>query len=104
MNTVSPPSLHTIKNKFVNWPPVDALLRDQGQSQLLHDPKYRINATDPMTGCDIDDVNHHPSLVDGNLTMYFETDLSRKAYQDMPLNHPSLRLPYAATDEDDRGG
>jgi hypothetical protein len=26
------------------------------------------------------------------------------AYQDTPLNHPNLRLPYPATDEDDRGG
>ena len=104
MNTLSPPSLHTIKNKLVNWPPVDALLRDQSQSQLLHEPKYRINTTDSMTGHDIEDVVNHPSMVDGNLTLYFETDVSRKAYQDLPLNHPSLHLPYPATDEDDRGG
>jgi hypothetical protein len=26
------------------------------------------------------------------------------AYQDTPLNHPNLRLPYPGTDEDDRGG
>ena len=27
-----------------------------------------------------------------------------KAYQDLPLNHPNLHLPYQATDDDDRGG
>ena len=25
-------------------------------------------------------------------------------YQGTPLNHPNLRLPYPATDNDDRGG
>ena len=103
MNTVSPQSLPT-KNKFLNWPPLDALQRDQDQSHLLHEPTSRVSNTDPMTGHDIEDVMHHPSLVDGNLTMYFESDASRKAYQDLPLNHPSLYLPYPATDEDDRGG
>lgn len=39
-----------------------------------------------------------------NLTVYFESEASRKAYQDLPLNHPNLHLPYQATDEDDRGG
>jgi hypothetical protein len=26
------------------------------------------------------------------------------AFQDTPLNHPNLRLPYPAADDDDRGG
>jgi len=25
-------------------------------------------------------------------------------YQGLPLNHPNLRLPYPAADDDDRGG
>jgi hypothetical protein len=57
-----------------------------------------------MTGGEITDKMHHPSLKDGNLTMYFETDASRQAYQEIPMNHPSLRLPFPATDNDDRGG
>jgi hypothetical protein len=57
-----------------------------------------------MTGRYIEDVMHHPSLVDGNLTVYFGTEVARRNYIDMPLNHPNLRLPYPATDEDDRGG
>jgi hypothetical protein len=36
--------------------------------------------------------------------MYFETDGTRKAYIDMPLNHPNLHLPHPATNDDDRGG
>jgi hypothetical protein len=42
--------------------------------------------------------------VDGNLTIYFETEANRDAFQHMQLNHPNLRLPYPATAEDDRGG
>ena len=104
MNIVSLQPLSSVKSTFTNWPPVDALPRDQGQSQLIHEPAFRIYATDPMTGVDIDDRMHHPSLLDGNLTVYFESDASRQAYREMPLNHPSLHLPFPATDNDDRGG
>jgi hypothetical protein len=81
-----------------------ALPRDHSQSQRLHEPKYRINTIDPMTGEDIENVTSHPSLVDGNLTIYFETDATRKSYLDMPLDHPNLHLPYPAAADDDRGG
>lgn len=104
MNTISPRPLSSTKSKFINWPPVDALPRDQEQSHLLHEPTFRINTTDPITGGEITDRMHHPSVMDGNLTVYFETDASRQAYQEIPLNHPSLRLPFPATDDDDRGG
>lgn len=103
MNTASPQSPAT-RNKFLNCPPVDAMPRDQEQSHLIHEPGSRVTSTDPMTGYEIKDIAYHPCLVDGNLTMYFESVDSRKAYQDMPLNHPSLRLPYPATADDDRGG
>jgi len=43
-------------------------------------------------------------LVDGNLTIYFETQATRQAYLDMPTNLPNLRVPTAATDDDDCGG
>jgi hypothetical protein len=42
--------------------------------------------------------------VDGNLTIYFETDATRKSFLDMPIDHPSLHLPYPPADSDDRGG
>ena len=93
-----------IKFEYLNWLATDALPRDRTQSQRLHEPEYLINTIDPMTGNDIEDVTSHPSLVDGNLTIYFETEANRSEYQDMQLNHPNLRLPYPATDNDDRGG
>lgn len=93
-----------IKIENLNWFATDPLPRDQTQSHRLHEPEHLINTIDPMTGCDIEDVTSHPSLVDGNLTIYFETEASREAYQGMPLNHPNPRLPYQATDNDDRGG
>lgn len=87
-----------------NWVASDALPRDCTQSQRLHEPRFRVDTTDPMTGDDIKDLKGHPSLVDGNLTIYFSTEATRKAYVDLPTNHPKLHLPFPATDEDDRGG
>jgi len=105
MLTLSPSqTTPTIKFEHLNWCASDPLPRDQTQSHRLHEPEHLINTIDPMTGHDIEDVTSHPSLVDGNLTIYFETAASRKAYQSMSLNHPNLRLPYPATDDDDRGG
>lgn len=105
MLTLSPSRTSpTIKFGYLNWLGTDPLPRDQTQSHRLHEPEHRISTIDPMTGRDIEDVTSHPSLVDGNLTIYFETEASRKAYQDMPLDHPNPRLPYPATTEDDRGG
>lgn len=94
----------TIRFEFANWVGTDALPRDRTQSLLLHEPKYRVDTIDPITGRSIDDIAGHPSLVDGNLTIYFETQATRQAYIDMPTNHPNLHVPFAATDEDDRGG
>jgi hypothetical protein len=93
-----------IKFEFLNWIASDPLPSDQAQSHRLHEPEHRINTNDPMTENDIENVTSHPSLVDGNLTMCFETDGTRKTYLDMPLDHPNLHLPYPAADSDDRGG
>jgi hypothetical protein len=93
-----------IKFEFSNWIATDPLPRDQTQSQRLHEPDHLINTIDPMTGNDIADVTHHPCMEDGNLTIYFATEATRKSYVEMPLNHPNRCLPYPATDEDDRGG
>ncbi len=102
----SPLSYRTrsIKFEFANWVASDPLPRDQTQSNRLHEPDHLANSIDPISGNDIDDVEGHPHITDGNLTVYFETDATRKSYIEMPLNHPNRCLPYPATDEDDRGG
>ena len=72
MSTSSPiHSTPVIKFEYLNWIAVDPLPRDQTQSHHLHEPEYRINTIDPMTGDDIDNVTSHPSLADGSLTIYF---------------------------------
>jgi hypothetical protein len=38
------------------------------------------------------------------LTIYFDTEETRKAYKEMPIDHPNEHLPFPASDEDDRGG
>ena len=93
-----------IRFENLNRVATDTLSRDQTQSKRLHEPEHLINTIDPMTGLDIEVVTSHPFLVDGNMTLYFETDANRKAYQDLPLNHPNLHLPFEATDDNDRGG
>ena len=82
----------------------DNFTRDMTQSRRLHEPTCRITNIDPITGDDIKDFTRHPCLVDGNLTIYFETDFTRMTYITTPLNHPSIRLPFPASDDDDRGG
>ena len=94
----------TIKFEYLNWVATGPLPRDMTQSRRLHEPNFRISTTDPMTGHDIEHMTGQPSLVDGDLTVYFDTEATRKAFLDMPLNHPKHCLPFASTDEDDRGG
>jgi hypothetical protein len=93
-----------VKFEFLNWVATDAMPRDQAQSHRLHEPEYRISTIDPMTGDDIEDVTSHPSLADGNLTIYFESEATRKAYLALPIDHPARCLPYPVSDDDDRGG
>ena len=98
------PKTHAIRFENLNWIATNPLPRDQTQSHRLHEPEYRINTIDPMTGNDIENVTSHPSLEDGELTIYFETNSTRMAYIEMLLDHPNLKLPYPAADSDDRGG
>lgn len=73
---------------LANYLAADALPRDQSQSTRLHEPSLMLSCTDPITGHDIDDPAGHPYLIDGNLTVYFESEQTRQAYLDMPTDHP----------------
>ena len=94
----------TLPFESLNWVATDALPRDCEQSHRLHEPRSRVDATDPMTGDEIEDVSGHPSLVDGELTIYFLNEESRKAFIDLPINHPAPHVPFEAGPLDDRGG
>ncbi len=72
----------------LNWRASDNLPRDRDQSHRLHEPTLMISSIDPMTGVEIDDLSGHPYIVDGNMVIYFETDATRQAFQDMPIDHP----------------
>lgn len=71
-----------------NYVGTDPLPRDQSQSSRLHEPEQMLTSIDPITGRDIDDLEGHPYLVDGNVTMYFESEETRQAYIDTPIDHP----------------
>jgi len=88
----------------LNWVASDPLPRDQEQSHRLHEPDHLINTIDPITGRDIQDVLSRPSLVDGNLTIYFESEETKTEFERTPINHPyehSIGEPSAYFD---RGG
>ena len=88
----------------LNWVASSALPRDREQSHRLHEPDHLIGTIDPMTGNDIIDVIGHPSFVDGNLTIYFESDKTRAEFQQMPLNHPYEHALGKPAEDIDRGG
>lgn len=99
-----PQATPAIKYDFLKSLENDGLSRDKTQSSRLHEPTFRTSTSDPMTAEEIKDVSGHPSVKDGNLTIYFSTEASRKAYLDLPVNHPNVRLPFPADVNDDRGG
>lgn len=89
----------TVHNANVaNYVATEALQRDQTQSRRLHEPAQILSSVDPVTGREIDDLAGRPYLVDGNVTIYFESEATRKAFMDMPLDHP-FHLVDNPTDE-----
>jgi len=71
-----------------NYVAMGFLPRDSEQSHRLHEPERLLTNIDPITGNDIADYRQHPHHTDGNVTMYFETEETRQAYLDMPVDHP----------------
>jgi hypothetical protein len=81
-----------------NYVATDPLPKDQTQSVRLHEPGQMLSSIDPISGQDIADLTGHPYLVDGNMTMYFESEQTRQVYLDTPIDHP-FRLVDNPIDE-----
>lgn len=71
-----------------NYVAVDPLPRDQTRSVRLHEPTLRLSTMDPITGREIEDLEGRPYVVDGDLTIYFESEETRREYLEMPVDHP----------------
>ena len=93
-----------LRMESLNWVATPPLPRDQEQSHRLHEPDHMTGTIDPITGADIVDVRGHPSLVDGNLTIYFESEETRSEYEQTPINHPYEHSIGKPADDADRGG
>lgn len=55
-------------------------------------PDKMISNIDPITGKDIPDINGRPFIVDGNMTMYFESEETKQAYLNMPKDQAHAQL------------
>jgi len=98
---------HTPAIRFdeLNWIATMALPRDQEQSHRLHEPDHLVSTIDPITGHDIGGVlARHPSLVDGNLTIYFESEKTKVEFEHTPINHPYEHSIGEPSADIDRGG
>jgi len=105
MENPTPEQPHrVIRFEDLNWVATGALPRDREQSHRLHEPDYRVNTIDPMTGRDIWNLGSHPSIVDGRLTIYFESEETRAAFEKMHLNHPLSHWHGETAGEGGRGG
>jgi hypothetical protein len=88
----------------LNWIAGSALPRDREPSHRLHEPEHLLNTIDPITGHDIPVINNPLYLVDGKLTIYFESGQSMLDFLNMPLNHPYEHDLGKTPDDADRGG
>jgi len=81
-----------------------ALPRDRERSHRLHEPERLFSSIDPISGHDVSVLNNPLYVVDGKLTIYFESGLTMLEYLNTPLNHPCAHTPGTATEDADRGG
>ena len=105
-NYQSIPGLDTPFSKFIGplSNSADIANRDKTQSRRLHEPTSISSHTDPITGNDVLGNLGHPFVEDGIMTVYFESEETRKDYLATPLNHPVRILNNIVTANDDRGG
>jgi hypothetical protein len=88
MNPITHTILPALSFDMLNWTATDAMQRDKEQSHRLHEPEKITSTTDPITGVDIKELSGHPYIKDGNVVIYFESEETRKAFQDIPIDHP----------------
>ena len=93
-----------IRFEDLNWVATEALPRDKEQSHRLHEPDPLVNTIDPISGRDIWNLEAHPSIVDGNLTIYFESEETKAEFEHMPVNHPYEHSIGEPAVDIDRGG
>lgn len=103
---INTPLQHTSAIRFgdLNWVATEALPRDKEQSHRLHEPDHLVNTIDPISGRDIWNLAAHPSIVDGNLTIYFESEETKAEFERTPINHPYEHSVGGPSVDIDRGG
>jgi YHS domain-containing protein len=87
----------------LNWVATDPLARDREQSHRLHEPEKIVSTIDPITGNKIENTEGHPYIIDGNVVIYFESEATRKTFEDLPVDHP-FKLQDNPTEEGEAEG
>ena len=47
-----------------------------------------VETTDPITGNEVTDLENAPYIVDGELKIYFESEASKREFEDIEVEHP----------------
>lgn len=72
-------------------PPVSSessMPRDAAQSRRLHEPGPVVVGHDPITGKYALDIPGHPTYVDRDITLHFESKESLREFMAIPTDHP----------------
>ena len=51
--------------------------------------------TAPMPQRDISNVAGHPSVDDGELIIYFESEETKRRFMEIPVEHPEKDMPFS---------
>jgi hypothetical protein len=75
--------------------------------EASHPHFHRVERTDPMTGHTSAETNGLPSVQEGDsrdgLTIYFESEGSKKAYEAIPVQRPEQGLRQTMSNDVDEG-
>jgi hypothetical protein len=75
--------------------------------EAAHPRFHRVERTDPITGHTNADTSGHPWVQEGDpddgLTIYFDSEASKSAYQAIPIEHPEQGLGRTMSNNVDEG-
>jgi hypothetical protein len=81
----------------------DIIDHDRAQGPRMRVPNWRISNIDQKNGMSVDITMSHPSQEYGNLTVYFESEDTKKKYLKISAKYLGRNFPFHMTEEDREG-